>query len=148
MSLKDMLNEDMKVALKSGDKDRLSVIRMAKSAIVYTEKEKCHELNDEGVVEVLLKEIKKRKNDISEYERLGKSEVVESLEKEIEVLSKYLPQQLTAEELEEIVHQSICEIGATSIKDMGKVMGAVMPKIKGRADGSLVSETVKKFLQQ
>ncbi|GAQ25545.1 MULTISPECIES: GatB/YqeY domain-containing protein [Tepidanaerobacter] len=148
MSLKDMLNEDMKVALKSGDKDRLSVIRMAKSAIVYAEKEKCHELNDEEVVEVLLKEIKKRKNDISEYERLGKSEVVESLEKEIEVLSKYLPQQLTAEELEEIVRQSIREVGATSIKDMGKVMGAVMPKIKGRADGSLVSETVKKFLQQ
>lgn len=147
MSLKDMLNDDMKIALKSGDKDRLSVIRMAKSAIVYAEKEKCHELNDEEVAEVLLKEIKKRRNDISEYERLGKSEVVESLKKEIEVLSNYLPQQLTAEELEEIVRQSVSEIGATSIKDMGKVMGTVMSKIKGRADGSLVSETVKKFLQ-
>lgn len=148
MSIKDMLNSDMKAALKAGEKDRLSVIRMAKSAILYAEKEKLHELDDEEVIEVLFKEVKKRKNDINEYERLGKTKVVESLEREVAILSSYLPQQLTDEEVEEIVRQAIIEVGANSIKDMGKVMGTVMSKVKGRADGSLVSETVKKFLQQ
>lgn len=147
MSIKDMLNSDMKAALKAGEKDRLSVIRMAKSAILYAEKEKLHELDDEEVIEVLFKEVKKRKNDINEYERLGKAEVVESLEREVAILSSYLPQQLTDEEVEEIVRQAIIEVGANSIKDMGKVMGTVMPKVKGRADGGLISDMVKKLLQ-
>jgi len=147
MSIKDMLNSDMKAALKAGEKDRLSVIRMAKSAILYAEKEKLHELDDEEVIEVLFKEVKKRKNDINEYERLGKAEVVESLEREVAILSSYLPQQLTDEEVEEIVRQAIIEVGANSIKDMGKVMGTVMPKVKGRADGGLISNMVKKLLQ-
>lgn len=147
MSIKDMLNSDMKAALKAGEKDRLSVIRMAKSAILYAEKEKLHELDDEEVIEVLFKEVKKRKNDINEYERLGKAEVVESLEREVTILSSYLPQQLTDEEVEEIVRQAIIEVGANSIKDMGKVMGTVMPKVKGRADGGLISDMVKKLLQ-
>lgn len=147
MSIKDMLNSDMKAALKAGEKDRLSVIRMAKSAILYAEKEKLHELDDEEVIEVLFKEVKKRKNDINEYERLGKAEVIESLEREVAILSSYLPQQLTDEEVEEIVRQAIIEVGANSIKDMGKVMGTVMPKVKGRADGGLISDMVKKLLQ-
>lgn len=147
MSIKDMLNSDMKAALKAGEKDRLSVIRMAKSAILYAEKEKLHELDDEEVIEVLFKEVKKRKNDINEYERLGKAEVVESLEREVAILSSYLPQQLTDEEVEEIVRQAIIEVGANSIKDMGKVMGTVMSKVKGRADGGLISNMVKKLLQ-
>ncbi|WP_296971256.1 GatB/YqeY domain-containing protein [Tepidanaerobacter sp. EBM-38] len=147
MSIKDMLNSDMKAALKAGEKDRLSVIRMAKSAILYAEKEKLHELDDEEVIEVLFKEVKKRKNDINEYERLGKAEVVESLEREVTILSSYLPQQLTDEEVEEIVRQAIIEVGANSIKDMGKVMGTVMSKVKGRADGGLISNMVKKLLQ-
>ena len=147
MSIKDMLNQDMKAALKAGEKDRLSVIRMAKSAILYAEKEKLHELNDEEVIEVLFKEVKKRKQDIEEYRRLGKEEVAKSLEQEVAILSSYLPQPLTQEELEEIVRQTITEVGANGLKDMGKVMGAIMPKIKGRADGGLVNSLVKKFLQ-
>ncbi|HHY42641.1 MAG TPA: GatB/YqeY domain-containing protein [Thermoanaerobacterales bacterium] len=147
MSIKDMLNQDMKAALKAGEKDRLSVIRMAKSAILYAEKEKLHELNDEEVIEVLAREVKKRKQNIEEYRRLGKEEVAKSLEQEVEILSGYLPQQLTKEELVQIVRETISEVGANSIKDMGKVMGAVMPKIKGRADGSLVSNLVKELLQ-
>lgn len=146
MSIKDMLNQDMKAALKAGEKDRLSVIRMAKSAILYAEKEKLHELNDEEVIEVLAREVKKRKQNIEEYRRLGKEEVAKSLEQEVEILSGYLPQQLTKEELVQIVRETISEVGANSIKDMGKVMGAVMPKIKGRADGSLVSNLVKELL--
>jgi len=147
MSIKDMLNQDMKAALKAGEKDRLSVIRMAKSAILYAEKEKLHELNDEEVIEVLFKEVKKRKQDIEEYRRLGKEEVAKSLEQEVAILSSYLPQPLTEEELEKIIRQTISEVGANSLKDMGKVMGAVLPKVKGRADGSLVNSLVKKLLQ-
>lgn len=147
MSIKDVLNQDMKAALKAGEKNRLSVIRMAKSAILYVEKEKLHELNDEEIIEVLFREIKKRKHDIEEYRRLGKDEVVRSLEQEVAILSDYLPQQFTSEEIEEIIRQTIFEVGANSIKDMGKVMSAVMPKVKGRADGGLVSNFVKKLLQ-
>lgn len=147
MSIKDMLNQDMKAALKAGEKERLSVIRMAKSAILYAEKEKLHELDDEEVIEVLFKETKKRKNDIEEYKRLGKDEVVKSLEQEVAILSSYLPQQLTNEEVEEIIRQTIFGVGANSIKDMGKVMSAVMPKVKGRADGGFVSNLVKTLLQ-
>ena len=147
MSIKDMLNQDMKAALKAGEKDRLSVIRMAKSAILYAEKEKLHELKDEEIIEVLFREVKKRKQDMEEYRRLGKEEVAKSLEQEIAILSGYLPQPLTQEELEEIIRQTISEVGANGMKDMGKVMGAVMPKVKGRADGSQVSSLVKKLLQ-
>lgn len=147
MSIKDMLNQDMKSALKAGAKDRLSVIRMAKSAILYTEKEKLHELDDDEVIEVLFREVKKRRNDIKEYEKLGKQETVESLRKEIDVLNTYLPQQLSEEEIEEIVRQTITEVGANSIRDMGKVIGTVMEKTKGRADGSIVSTLAKKLLQ-
>jgi len=147
MSIKDMLNQDMKAALKAGEKDRLSVIRMAKSSILYVEKEKLHELNDDEVIEVLFREVNKRRNDIREYERLGKMETVDSLNREIEILNTYLPQQLTEDEVEEIIRQTILEVEANSIKDMGKVMGAVMPKFKGRADGHLVSSIVKKLLQ-
>ena len=147
MSVSDQLNQDMKAALKAGEKERLSVIRMAKSAILYAEKEKLHELDDDEIIEVLFRETKKRKKDIEEYERLGKTETVESLKKEIAILSSYLPQQLTDEEVEELVRQTIIEIGASSIKDMGKVMGAIMPKVKGRADGGLVSSLVKKHLR-
>lgn len=147
MSIKDMLNQDMKAALKAGEKDRLSVIRMAKSAILLAEKEKLHEFNDEEIIGVLFREVKKRKQDMEEYRRLGKEEVAKSLEQEIAILSGYLPQPLTQEELEEIIRQTISEVGANGMKDMGKVMGAVMPKVKGRADGSQVSSLVKKLLQ-
>jgi len=147
MSIKDMLNEDMKAALKAGEKERLSVIRMAKSAIVYAEKEKLHQLNDEEIIEVLFREVKKRKQDIEEYRRLGKEEVAKSLEQEVAILYSYLPQPLSTEELVNIIRQTISEVGAKDLKDMGKVMSAIMPKVKGRADGSLVNSLVKKLLQ-
>ena len=95
----------------------------------------------------MFREVKKRKQDMEEYRRLGKEEVAKSLEQEIAILSGYLPQPLTQEELEEIIRQTISEVGANGMKDMGKVMGAVMPKVKGRADGSQVSSLVKKLLQ-
>ena len=147
MSIKDMLNRDMKTALKAGEKERLSVIRMAKSAILYVEKEKLHDLNDDEVIEVLFREVKKRKNDIKEYERLGRMDIVEDLKKEVDILNTYLPQQLTEKEVEEIVRQTILDLEVTSLKDMGKIMGTIMPKVKGRADGHIISAAVKKLLK-
>jgi uncharacterized protein YqeY len=147
MSIKDMLNRDMKAALKQGEKQRLSVIRMARSAVLYAEKDRLHELDDEEVVEVLSREVKKRKDDIDEYERLGRNDIARELKYETEVLLSYLPQQLSDDEVEEIVRQTIFEVGANSVKDIGKVMSAVMPKVKGRADGSVINTLVKKLLQ-
>jgi uncharacterized protein YqeY len=147
MSIKDMLNQDMKNALKQKDKQRLSVIRMVKSAILYEEKEKLHELDDGEVIEVLSRELKKRKEAKAEYEKLGKEDVAKELGQEIDILLSYLPQQLTEDEVEEIVRQTVFEVGANSIKDMGMVMSAVMPKVKGRTDGKVVNQIVKKLLQ-
>ncbi|AYO30288.1 MAG: uncharacterized protein PWR06_635 [Thermoanaerobacteraceae bacterium] len=147
MSIKDVLNQDMKAALKEGQKDRLSVIRMAKSAILYAEKERLHELDDGEVIEVLSREVKKLKDDRDEFERLGRTEQAQKLGQEIDILMSYLPQQLTDDEVEEIVRQTIFEVGANSVKDMGKVMSAIMPKVKGRADGRVVNTLVKKLLQ-
>ncbi|MDI3481145.1 MAG: uncharacterized protein PWQ97_800 [Tepidanaerobacteraceae bacterium] len=147
MSIKDMLNRDMKAALKEGDKDRLSVIRMARSAILYAEKERLHELNDGEVIEVLSREVKKLKDDRDEFERLGRIEQAQKLGQEIEILMSYLPQQLSDDELEKLVRQTIIEVGAKSAKDMGRVMSAIMPKIRGRADGRAVNALVKKLLQ-
>jgi uncharacterized protein YqeY len=147
MSIKDMLNQDMKTALKQREKERLSVIRMAKSAILYEEKDRLHELDDDEVIEVLSREVKKRKDSMAEYKKLQKNDVVEELRQEISILMKYLPEQMSEDEVEEIVRETISEVGAVSMKDMGTVMSKVMPKVKGRADGRLVSSITKKLLQ-
>jgi len=147
LSIKDVLNEDMKRALKQGEKEKLSVIRMARAAIINEEKNRMHELDDNEVIEVLSREVKKLKENKEEYERLNRPDAAAQLEREIEILLSYLPQQLTEEEIEEIARQIIYEIGANSIKDMGKVMNAIMPKVKGRADGRVVNQIVKKLLE-
>ncbi|MCG0274757.1 MAG: GatB/YqeY domain-containing protein [Thermosediminibacteraceae bacterium] len=147
MSIKERLNEDLKKALKEGEKQRLSVIRMAKAAIINEEKNRMHELNDDEVIEVLSREVKKRREAKEEYERLGRRDAAEELEREIKILQEYLPLQLTEEELEKIVRETIEEIGANSLKDMGKVMSTVLPRVKGRADGRTVNAIVKRLLQ-
>ena len=147
MSIKEKLNEDLKKALKEGKKERLSVIRMAKAAIINEEKDRMHELNDDEVIEVISREVKKRKDAKEEYERLGRSDKADELQREIEILQEYLPLQLTEEELEEIVKKTISEIGAKDLKDLGMVMKAVLPQVKGRADGKAVNAIVKKLLQ-
>lgn len=145
-TLKDELLEDMKEAMKGKDKDRLSVIRLARAAIKNVEIDKRKELNDEEVIEVMVKEVKMRRDAIPEYEKAGRADVVQKLEEEIEILHKYLPRQLTREELVAIVDEVIAQVNAVSAKDMGKVMGAIVPRTKGRADGKLVSELVKERL--
>ncbi|MCF6095926.1 GatB/YqeY domain-containing protein [Thermovorax subterraneus] len=147
MSIKEKLNEDLKKALKEGKKERLSVIRMTKAAIINEEKALMHELNDDEVIEVISREVKKRKDAKEEYERLGRGDKADELQREIEILQEYLPLQFTEEELEEIIKKTISEIGAKDLKDLGMVMKAVLPQVKGRADGKTVNSIAKKLLQ-
>lgn len=148
MSLKDQLLQDMKDAMKEKAKLKLSVIRMVRSAIKNDEINKKIELDDEMVQEVVSRELKKRKESLVEYEKAGRPEEVEKLEEEIDVLMKYLPEQLTEEELQAIISGVIDEVKPESFKDQGKVMAKLMPLVKGKADGRLVSTIVKKTIEQ
>ncbi|MFM9280736.1 GatB/YqeY domain-containing protein [Paenibacillus jiagnxiensis] len=147
MNLSERLNEDMKQAMKSKDKFKLSTIRMVRSTIKNLEIELKRDLDDNELLDILSREIKQRKDALQEFEKAGRDELAESNRAEIEILSQYLPAQLTEEEIKVIVQQTIQETGASSKADMGKVMAALMPKVKGRADGKLVNQAVQQFLQ-
>ena len=147
MSLKERIQEDWKNAMKAKDSFRASVLNMAKAAILYDEKANGQALDDEQIIAVISREVKKRKESIADFEKGNRQDLVDQTNKEIEILLEYLPQQLTEEEIAEIIKGAVDEVGANSIKDMGKVMAIVAPKVKGRADGKMVSEMVKKFLQ-
>lgn len=147
MNLSERLNEDMKQAMKSRDKFTLSTIRMVRSTIKYLEIDLKRTLDDNEVLDILSREIKQRKDALQEFEAAGRDELAASTKAEIEIIIKYLPQQLTEEEIKVIVQQTIQETGASSKSEMGKVMSALMPKVKGRADGKLVNQAVQQFLQ-
>ncbi|KAJ53860.1 hypothetical protein BD780_002790 [Clostridium tetanomorphum] len=146
MALKETLQEDWKQALKAGDKFKANVVSMARAAVLMLEKTDGRKLDDEEIIEVLAKEVKQRREAILEFEKGNRQDLVEKTQAEIEILLSYLPQQLTEEEIIEFVRQAINEVGANSMKDMGKVMSIVVPKLKGRADGKLVSQIVKQSL--
>lgn len=146
MSLSERLNEDMKQAMKSQDKFKLSVIRMVKASIKNLEIDQHKTLDDNEVLDVLSREIKQRKDSLQEFKQAGRDDLVQKLEAEIAILMEYMPQQLSEEEIKVIVQQTIQEVGATSKANMGKVMGALMPKVKGRADGKLVNQLVQQSL--
>ncbi|MEI7026686.1 GatB/YqeY domain-containing protein [Paenibacillus sp. y28] len=146
MSLSERLNEDMKQAMREQDKFKLSVIRMVRSSIKNVEIDQRRTLDDNEVLDILNREVKQRKDSLQEFEKAGREDLVSGLQQELAILSVYLPQQLTAEEVKTIVEETIAEVGAASKADMGKVMGALMPKVKGRADGKLVNQTVQQLL--
>jgi len=147
MSLKEKLLEDMKTAMKEKDQVRKDTVTMVRSAILQVEKDNRLTLDEEGILEVIAKELKKRKDSLPEYEKSNREDLIDKLKKEIEILLAYLPEQLSEEQLEEIVKQTITETGAASIKEMGKVMQTVLAKVKGRADGKMVNLIAKKYLQ-
>lgn len=147
--LKADIQEDLKQAMLSHDEERLSTIRMLKSALQYFEISKGgagYEASDEDVVEVVGKEIKKRRESIEMFEKGGRQELADKEKKELEVLQGYLPAQLSEDEIRTLVENAITETGAKTIQDMGKVMGALMPKTKGKADRQLVSTVVREKL--
>jgi uncharacterized protein len=146
VSLNDRLTADMKVAMKNKEKNKLSVIRMVKSSIQNESIKLGHDLTEEEELTVLTREVKQRKDSLLEFEKAGRSDLVQNLDEELSILSVYLPKQLSEEEVEQIVQEVISETGASSKKEMGKVMGALMPRVKGKADGGLVNRLVQKNL--
>lgn len=149
MTLKQQIIEDQKNALKSGKKDELSTIRMLWAAISNKEidlRKKDIGLSDGEVFDVISSEVKKRKDAVVEYKKAGRDESAKKEEFEMEVLKKYLPPEISDEDLLRIVHDGIREAGAVSVADFPKVMKAIMPTLKGKASGDRISETVKKEL--
>ena len=146
MSLSERLNEDMKQAMKSQDKFKLSVIRMVRSTIKNFEIDLKRPLDDNEVLDVLTREIKQRKDSLQEFAKAGRDDLADNLKAELVILAEYMPQQLSEEEVKAIVQQTIQQIGASSKADMGKVMTALMPKVKGRADGKLINQLVQQLL--
>ena len=151
MSLKEQLTEDMKTAMKAKEegKQRLAVIRMVRSAIRQQEIDGNGKqaLDDEGVIAIISKEVKMRKDSIEEFKKGGREDLVAKTQAEIDVLMPYLPAQLSEAEIRALVKEAVEKTGASSPKDMGKVMGMLMPKVKGRADGKMVNTIVRSMLQ-
>ena len=144
--MKEQLLQDLKEAMREKDTIKKDAITMLRASILQVEKDTQKTLNDDEICAIVAKEVKKRKESLAEYEQANREDIVESLKREIEVLSKYLPEQLTKEEIEKLVEQAIVESQATSMRDMGKVMSILRPKTAGKADGKLVSDIVKEKL--
>lgn len=142
----EKIEADFKVALKTKDQIRLSTLRMLKASIHNKEVELRRNLSEAEITRVINAQIKQRKESIECFEQAGRADLVKKEGAELEVLSAYLPVQFSPAELEEEVKKIISEAGATSIKDLGRVMKAAMPKLEGKADGKFVTEIVKKYL--
>ncbi len=145
MSLKEILMEDLKDSMKNKDTIRKNTITMVRAAIKQEEVDDKKELSEEEIITIINKQLKERRHSIEEFQKGDRQDLIDKCELEIEVLLKYLPKQLSEEELQQIVVDTIKEVNAESMKDMGKIMGAVMPKIKGKADGNMVNTIIKKY---
>ncbi len=146
MSLKGQITEDMKSAMRAGEKDRLKVVRLAMAAIKQVEVDTREELDDAAVLAVITKMVKQRRDSIEQYEKGGREDLAEIERAEIVILDTYLPEQLSADELAAMIDEVIATTGAESIRDMGKVMGQIKAKAAGRADMGTVSAAVKERL--
>ena len=144
--LKEKLMEDLKKSMKEKNIVRKNVIQMVRAAILQIEKDKGIEVDDNKILEIIAKEVKTRNDSIADFEKGGREDLVEQAKQEIEILSEYLPKQLTKEELKEKVEIIIKETGATTIKDMGKIMKAAKEQIGTAADGRSINEVVKELL--
>ncbi len=147
MSLLDTINADLKKAMKSGDEAAKRALRGVKAAITRAEKDKGNRaLTDEEIIAVLRKQAKQRQDSIEAYSKAGRDDLVAEEAAELAVIESYLPQLMSEEEIREIAEKVIAELGATSPRDMGKVMGTLMPQLKGKADGRLVNQVVRDLL--
>ena len=144
--LKEKLLEDMKTSMREKNVTRKNVIQMVRAAILQVEKDKQIELNDDQILEIIAKESKKRKDSLADYEKSGREDIINQIKEEIQILSEYLPKELTKEEIEKIVDEIITNLGATTIKDMGPVMKEAKAKIGPAADGKTINEIVKQKL--
>lgn len=146
MSILDQLNKDMKAAMKAKEKERLVTIRMIKSAIQNEEIDKGRELTSDEEVAIVSREKKQRMDSYEEFAKAGRDDLITKVEKELEVVTEYLPEPLSEDEVRVIVRETITEVGAESMKDMGKVMTTIMPKVAGAADGNKVNQIVREEL--
>lgn len=146
MSLKDRFMADLKVAMKEKNTLLKDTITMARAAVKQIEVDQRIEMDDSGIIEIIAKQIKQKRGAIEEFEKGGRIDLADQAREEIKILSGYLPEPLSAEELKELVLKVIQETGAASVKEMGKVVSAVMPQVVGRAEGKAVSDMVKSLL--
>lgn len=147
MSLKEILLQDLKEAMKEKNTIKKNTVQLVRSSVLQIEKDKKIELNDDGILDVIIKEVKKRRDALPDFQKSGREDLVNDINKEISVLMAYLPEQLSDEDVEKIIKETVQQIGAVSIKDMGKVMSIITPKLKGRADNKKVSDLVKQNLK-
>lgn len=148
MSLVETINDDMKNAMKSQDKEKLSVIRMLKSAVQLAAIEKKHELSDEEVIDVLAKQIKMRKESVGEFSKANREDLVNQYNREIEILMSYMPEQMSEKECLKIIDEVFLEINPTSQKQMGLIIKEVAPKLKGKFDMGEASKIIKDRLSK
>ena len=146
MTLKERLADDLKSAMKNKDVIRKNVVQFLRAGILQVEKDNKVTLDDSGVLEVIAKQLKQRKDSLPDYEKSGRDDLIAGLKAEMDVLMEYLPKQLTEDELKAVIEETIAEVGASSMKDMGKVMAAVKAKTVGRADGRMINEIAKGLL--
>lgn len=146
MTLSEKINNDLKEAMKNKDSFKLGVIRMVKGAMQLEKPNPREELTDDDVIKVLSKQIKMRKESITQFEAAGREDLVEQNKKELEILNTYMPEQLSLEELNKIIDKVFDEVKPTSIKDMGMIMKSLSPLVKGKADMSLVNTIIKERL--
>lgn len=144
--LKEKLLDDLKESMKEKNIIRKNVVQMVRAAILQAEKDKQIEVTDEQIVEIIAKEAKKRKDSIPDYEKSGRQDLLEQINEEIKILEEYLPEQLSAEEIEEKVKEIIAELGASSMKEMGIVMKTAKERLGASADGKAINEAAKKLL--
>lgn len=149
--LKQQFRDELTKSMLARDTEKTAIIRLILSGITYYEIQKGgagYEATDEDVIAVLQKEVKQRKDSIEQFSAAGRQDLVDKEQKELDMLQTYLPAQMSEEEIRSLVTEAIAQTAATSLQDIGKVMGALMPKTKGKADGSLVSKIVKEQLSK
>ncbi len=146
MSLNEKLMADLKESMKNKDNLKKSVVTMIRAAVKQREVDERITLSDDDILDIISKQLKQRKDALTEFEKAGREDLIEQTKQEIEMIASYLPQQLTDEELETIVGDAIKAVNAQSMKDMGKIMGKVNEVAKGRADGKRISDMTKKLL--
>ena len=146
MALKERLAQDLKEAMKDKNTVRKNVIQFVRAGVLQVEKDNKVTLDDNGVLEVIAKQLKQRRDALPDYEKSGRDDLIAELKAEMDVLMEYLPKQLSREELEAILKEIVSKLGATSMKDMGKVMQAAKAETVGKADGRMINEIVKSLL--
>ena len=144
--MRNKIFEDLTQAMKNQDKETLSVLRMVKGAMQLEEINVKHELTDDEMISVLAKQIKTRKESIEEFKKGNRQDLIDKTQSEIDILSKYMPEQLSQEEIEKVINDAFSKVNPTGPSDMGKIMGIVSPLLKGKADMSLVSKLIKEKL--